>query len=655
MCGIAGILSHKGINRNEILKMSSRLAHRGPDGFGYLLFSPKTGIRIFHNTELPFFEDNEYSLCLIHRRLSIIDLSEKAVQPMADSTGSVFVTYNGEIYNYLELRKELENLGEIFQTDSDTEVLINAYKRWGIDCVNKFNGMWAFIIVDLAKKKIFASRDRFGIKPLFYSQQGETLYLSSEIKSIVSIESHIWKPNKKIVADYLFFGIHDHSQDTFFDNIYNITAANNASIAFPEGSIKIDFQRYWSISPFHDKKSEKCINNENIEVFKSLFIDSIKIHGRSDVRIGTCLSGGLDSSSIVCTAHHLHKQNFLPNLSHDAFGYCANDEELSEYRYMKEVADKTGVQLFIIQIKQQEFDSILPEVVKIQDEPFGSISIIAQWFVFNKANEQGIKVMMDGQGADEILGGYHSYYPILARQLLSDHDFSGFLFFYFQYKKLFGTFPLPVISVVQFFLPQSLNNLINGIRWRLIKNVQLSDGNDYYKCLKQSIVENVQNPPSNVNLNNNLNEALKYALQTYSLPSLLRYEDRNSMANGIEARVPFLDYRLVEFLFSLPYQYKIKGAITKFILRESMKSLLPEIIQKRTDKLGFKPESNLLFSYVENNLNEIVENRSPYEKEWFDKKNLEHYIKNSIDGQKNEELVWRIVNLKIWLRQFWNN
>jgi len=649
MCGIAGIISLKCTGeRGALQTMSGALRHRGPDGYGYLHYSASAGTQIWLNRKIQGAKEKDCVVGFAHRRLSIIDLSTDSLQPMTDETGKLSVVFNGEIYNYLELKVELESLGYTFRTFGDTEVLLKAYHAWGPQCVQRFNGMWAFVLLDIVNQRVIFSRDRFGIKPLYYTTQNEALYFASEIKALLSVNSISCTPNEKAVARFLIGGVADDSRETFFKGIFQFPAAHWAELSLRELSLEICPNSYWSFPTTMFEGSEQ----EAIDQFHALFLDAIRVHSRSDVSVGTCLSGGLDSASIVCSSEILRQEHQIPSYSHSAFGYCSSDRHFSEKRFMEMVVKATGVQMHYIEVEPDDFTVFLPKILEAQDEPFGSASIVAQWFVFRSALQQGMVVMLDGQGADEVLGGYHRYFSTVASHLLRKMELRRFISLRNAYEREIGPFPVSFRSALLRLMPSAMRRIGLTIAQLLVSPAARTPISGVVNpgLLKEygRIASDGYLAPSS------LDGVLQRDMQFCSLPALLRYEDRNSMAHSIESRVPFLDYRLVDFAFMLPDKWKIRDVTTKYILRQAMKGILPDTIRNRKDKIGFKPASSLTFDFIAQNYSSLVENKTEYEEHWFDPDAIEQMFNDSDRSVEAEFYLWRIVNTKLWARQFWS-
>ena len=642
MCGIAGTISTGGIDPSTLIRMGDRIAHRGPDGEGYLLGSTEsTRLRRSSREEIGNADGSTSTIGFAHRRLTIIDLSERSDQPLIDASGDYGIAYNGELYNYLELREELLGLGHSFRSEGDTEVVIEAYKEWGPGCVGRFVGMWAFAMLDRPRGTVLLSRDRFGIKPLYYARIGEALHFASEIKALLAVPGLEIEPNEEIVRRFLLDGGVDYSERTFFRGIDRLSPAHNLVVPLGEG-FELDPRRYWWYPPQDGQAAEP----EAATQLRGLLEDSVRIHARSDVPVGTCLSGGLDSSSIVCLAEELRAAGQIPRYTHSAFGYLPQDEAFSERRHMDSVVERTGARLYPVDPPVDRFVDELLGIVRQQDEPFGSTSIAAQWFVFEAARRNGMKVMLDGQGADEVLGGYEGYFTVIASNLLRERRLLSYARFSREHKELLGRRPLPLLFAGWSVLPR-------GARRSATRRlpvplpagaVLMSDE------MRERVRRDFQpDPPGS------LYDLLKTQTESVSLPSLLRFEDRNSMAHSIEARVPFLDHRVVEFAFGLASEMKIKGVETKHILREAMRGVLPEDIRTRKDKLGFRAEPQAAWTIADRHLDSLVANRTDYEARWFDPEAMAGLLGGSDRSTESELLAWRAINVKLWLREHWGD
>ena len=622
MCGIAGIISKNKTESVQIKGMLSKIKHRGPDYQG--------------NVNL--FDDCAW---LGHTRLSIIDLSEAANQPM--KYGQLYLTYNGEIYNYIELKNELREKGHSFRTDSDTEVILAAYREWGRGCVSRFNGMFAFVIIDSENRTFFAARDRYGVKPLYYwiNADNETTYFASEIKEFTELPG--WKPriNAQRVYDYLTFGLTDHTNETLFKDVFQIRGGECAAGKIEDPAYSFKVQKWYEPEITTLKLSEQ----EAAVRFRELFFDSVKLRLRSDVGVGSCLSGGLDSSSIVCTVNELLKQNGDAS-TQKTVSALAKGTPHDESKYIDRVLSDRKINGLFVDPSPEELWRIQNKLIWHQDEPFGSTSIYAQWCVFQKAKENNLTVMLDGQGADELLAGYMRFFLPYYSQL----------FLHFKWKKLaeevryagdYHGYSWRTVAkgVAKTKLP-------TGIIGRAQKSQTSNGASEWYSAEKLGAERKMPRFYGSERAKS-LGELSGQLFFYNNMPMLLRYEDRNSMAHSVESRLPFLDCRLVEFAMSLPDEYKISRGRTKAVLRNAMDGILPEQIINRMDKIGFetpeekweKEHSNVFRKMIEESIektNGIVNN------------NALEYFDRVIAGGKLDFSVWRMINFGIWYDMFIN-
>lgn len=583
MCGIAGIIQStaSGYSSDHLKKMTNSLAHRGPDGEG-------------------FWQNETGSVLLGHRRLSIIDLSEAGKQPMSlnpalnpalsiPSPGSVgkggsryTIIHNGEIYNYIELKELLQQKGYSFFSQTDTEVIVAAYDHWQDECVDYFDGMFAFAIWDEIKQELFAARDRFGEKPFFYSYNGKELLFASEMKALWAAGiARI--PNQKMLFNFITIGYTDNPAqpgETFFENIHKLPAASVLKYKIRDN--KVALEKYWDIDP--EKQDKKITDAAAIEQFSHLFTRSVKRRLRSDVPVGTSLSGGLDSSSVVAVINDLQASSHQPKTFTAIFPGFNKDES----SYSKQIADQFHLQQFTVPVTGEEMMKDWEKLSWHQEEPFSSASIYAQYKVYELAKQQDIKVLLDGQGADETLAGYHKYYKWYWQEL-------------FRNRKLFRNKELKAAKALGIEDQFSFKNMIAAYfpgfatvtleNQYLLKAIRQEDlAKDFVKLQSK---EAYYTTPDHFTLNG----VLHFNTCTHGLEELLRFADRNSMAHGREVRLPFLSHELVEFIFSLPATFKIRQGWTKWLLRETIKNKLPEAITWRKDKVGFEPPQK---SWMEN-------------------------------------------------------
>ncbi len=603
MCGISGIINknQQSVPKDLIEQTNNLILHRGPDSFGY------------------FFYKN---LGLGHRRLAIIDLSNDGCQPM-DYMGRYVLVFNGEIYNYIELKAELSIIGYEFISKSDTEVILAAYDHWGIECVSHFNGMWAFALLDMEKDVVFISRDRFGIKPVYYCSTKDYFVFGSEIKQLLPFfEKNIVEESNMV--DYLAVGLEDHTESTFFKGIKKLLPSHSMTINLADGSNKIN--QYFDLPLNFDFKN--LTESESIESFKKVFLDAIKIRLRSDVKVGTCLSGGLDSSAIT---HYASKMYFeQTGEKFMAFHVVTSEDPLfNELPFVEELIKNLPVELVKIDGGPEAVRENIDKVIWCQEEPFGSPSIVLQFLLMKKARELNCKVLLDGQGGDETLLGYERYYPSLFLGL-TGFDRVKFFVQVIRHSKL-GL--LELLKYILYFTNK-------GIRLNFIKKRSFFLKKETLNKLSSEILSELSSNYTNIE------KLQKQELFSTQLPHLLRYEDKNSMAFAIETRLPFLDYRNVINSLSIPYKYKINKGWSKYILRKAIQDDIPDAVVWRKNKNGFELPELKMFESLENEFLELLEN-SRIVDHFFDGPALKGGV-----SKMDPRVKWRIYNLLKWEKVF---
>lgn len=592
MCGISGIVNKNQdkVQKYEIQKINDLISHRGPDDEGF------------------YFEKN---FAFGHRRLSILDLSSDGHQPM-HYLDKYTITYNGEVYNYLEIKEELIKYGYSFHSKTDTEVILASYDKWGEDCVHRFNGMWAFCIYDKEKEILFCSRDRFGVKPFYYTEIDNKFIFGSEIKQLLEFHKYRFV-NKKILMDYLVIGLEDHNNETFFENIFKLQGSHNLIYDLKKNIFEI--KRYYDIK----NKEINLDENSSISMYQTKLNDSISLRLRSDVKVGTCLSGGLDSSSIAALASKIYKKD--SNEKFMAIHAKSSEINSDESIFAKEVANNSNLDLNIIEPTKDEFINSINDVIYTQEEPFGGPSIFMQYFVMKKSKEIECTVLLDGQGGDETLVGYERYYPSYLMSLGLFDLIKGF----FNSSKNSKLSKKQLFAYFVYFTKYKVR-----IKRLKIKNSFIK--NKYFDLVSFDILE--KNSKNYLDLFELQHQEIFYT----QMPHLLRYEDRNSMRHSIETRLPFIDYTLVETALSIPNKYKIKDGWTKYILRKTIDKLLPNNIVWRKNKFGFEAPTK---SWLESIDNEII--RSVNESKIINK------ISDSINFNKLDlNQKWKLFNISKW-------
>jgi asparagine synthase (glutamine-hydrolysing) len=613
MCGIFGILGS--VDKELLSAMSKALNHRGPDDNGFFLGK---------------------NVALGNTRLSITDV-KGGHQPIHNEDSTMWITFNGEIYNFRELRSELEKSGHKFYTHSDTEVIVHAYEEWKENCVENFNGMWAFAIWDSVKKRLVLSRDRLGIKPLYYFSDGRHFVFASEIKALLLDKSVPKTPNDKMIYEYLLYGFHDHTEQTFFSEVRRLLPAHN--LVIDENGIVA--KKYWDI-PFNNKKIESSNINDNTyaEQFLGLFKDSVRTQLISEVPLGTCLSGGLDSSSIACMIDQLLGGNtttcehaaMLTEDRQETFTAGFDDEKADEREYAEEVNQQIGAEKHLVFPTSRQLWDDVSKLVYFQEEPFLGTSVYAHWSVMKLAGQK-VKVVLDGQGGDELLAGYLVYHLVFIQNLLKKKKIISFV------KE--SLLSLDIIAPsLRYYLFWSYPKRLKEIK-ALLNRVFVSE---FASTKQETALTKYEDLP----------ELMYRDVTTTNLPALLRYEDKNSMAFSIESRVPFLDHRLVEYVFSLPVTQKLKNGWTKRVLRNAMKGVIPEKVRKRRKKSAFATPQETWLKELGKEIREVFASSRFRDRKYFNQQEVLKKFDEFCGGRsrRHHDIIWRMLNLELWLRTF---
>jgi asparagine synthase (glutamine-hydrolysing) len=579
MCGIAGMLwAEPAAQRQSTAALLRLLQHRGPDDHGWLLLS---GDKVRRGRGDP--GDEPAQVVLVHRRLSILDLSAAGWQPMSSADGRLHLVFNGEIYNYLELRRELEQLGHIFHSRSDTEVLLQALAAWGRGALTRLVGMFAFALVDTRRRTLLLARDFFGIKPLYYAWPAGGFAFASEIKALLDLPGIKRQANPHRLYEYLRFGLTDHGGHTLFAPIRQLPAAHYLEVPLDRAA-QPEPIRYWQVDPAErlDLSLEEAGRR-----LRELFLDSVRLHLRSDLPVGAALSGGIDSSAIVAAMRYLE-----PRLDLHAFSYVADDAAVSEERWIDTAGQAARAVVHKVQPRPEELVEDLDRLVHQQDEPFGSTSIYAQDRVFRLARQAGITVMLDGQGADEMLAGYRPYLAARLASLLRQGRLRRAHSFWKRAARLPGSGGRKhlLLHAASLAVPPGLKRWGLHLTGRTRMPIWLNSS----WFADRGVKALPRRAP--VRAADMLRQALWQSVAETSLPMLLRYEDRNSMAYSIESRVPFLTPALVSFVLRLPEDHLIgRDGTSKNVFRLAMRGLVPDSVLDRRDKIGFAtPEQRWL-------------------------------------------------------------
>jgi len=628
MCGIAGYAS--GSNRQPFARLQASvlgtLLHRGPDDAGWMIDGQS-------GTGNP--PENPGRWGLFHRRLSILDLSPLGHQPMSTPDGRYATIFNGEIYNYLELRHELEREGCNFRSHSDTEVLLWAYARWGKNCLTRLVGMFAFAIVDAQQGRMFLARDFFGIKPLYYTRPEGGFAFASEIKALRPLVSGRVHPGR--LFRFLRDGLIDQGGETLLADVHQLPAAHWMEVDLNAGAAG-EPVRYWDIDL--DRGSDLSFA-EAVERTRELFLDSVRLHLRSDVPVGAALSGGTDSSAIVAAMRLLE-----PKAEIHTFSFVTDDPVIGEEKFADIAAGHSKTIAHKVRLSPGELATDLDRLVAVQDEPFGSTSIYAQYRVFRLAAEHKIKVMLDGQGADEMLAGYHGYYDARIGSLIGRGRLLQ------AYQLAVRASSRPGVGGSGLLLARGIRRLLPpGLQARgkaMFGRATIPDWLNAAWFDRHGVVP--EKARRTARRTNQLRERLHDTLTASSLPMLLRYEDRNSMAWSIESRVPFLTPALSEFLLSLPEEYLIsRHGETKHVFREAMRGIVPNEILDRRDKIGFATPEKRWLQELRPWLAEVLSPDRVRQVAALNEPAVTREWQAVLDGKRPFDWrVWRWVNLVRW-------
>jgi asparagine synthase (glutamine-hydrolysing) len=571
MCGIAGRFAiQRPSDTTQMRRALSRIVHRGPDGEGIEEISTPMG-----------------SLTLGHRRLSIIDLSEAGLQPMSSVQGRFTITFNGEIYNYVELREELRGFGHVFTTGTDTEVLLTAWAEWGEACLPKLDGMYAFAIYDRANGTLTCVRDPFGIKPFYYSKEHcDGFAFASEVQPLLELLTSTPRLNRNRAYLYLRWTELDDADDSFYEGVSQLRPGHLLRLKL-NGVEQVTIHKWW----WPTIKEDTSITFEDAaEKLRHLFLQSVRRQLRSDVDWGAALSGGVDSSAIVCAIRHIE-----PDLPIKTFSYVARGAKVNEESWCKIVEDQADVLAHYTDYPASEMCSDLDEIVAAQGEPMAGTSFAAQYRVFKLAKEAGVTVTLDGQGADELLAGYFGYPTSAFQSYVDRRDFVGL------YKMMRQWQAWPSRSWKQAILHLGDATVPVPLRAFALRMIGLDPSPGWLRrdVLAAAGVDTrsfTQLPEDRDGHGRRLSERLRNALTISRLPTLLRHGDRNSMHWSIESRVPFLSPGIAEFALSMPERFHLsEGGETKHLFRRAMRGIMPDSILDRRDKIGFEtPERDIL-------------------------------------------------------------
>lgn len=644
MCGILAVINKSSeVSTGVLVSATDIIAHRGPDDAGFLIWNGTSKPVVFagkdtqpetigmHNLE-PLPAMHNWRVGLGHRRLSIIDITPHGHQPMMLEEDGLSLIYNGEVYNYVEIKEELEALGYTFKTHSDTEVILHAWKEWGNSCLERFNGMFAFVLLDINKNKLYAVRDRFGVKPLYYYQNDNIIAFASEVKQLRILPGYDFELNEKIAFDYLLNGSVDHSEETFDKGILQVKPGHYIDVDLDSNSLRS--YEWYSFQPISWYGTEEGAFVRFVDLLK----DSVRLRMRSDVPVGSALSGGLDSSTIVCLMREVVSEQERRGHLIETVTSCSEHKKYDEWEFAEEVVRyaKTNSHRVFPTFKKLEED--ISKFIWHMDYPFGSTSQFSQWCVFEGASEAKLTVMIDGQGADEQLAGYGGNDLALYSGLFRQGKWRELIAETLHYKKYKGHYPWAfLVGAIQLSIPNGLIKLVP----------------DTYKIKRDTIPDwlKINQIFSSKDWPVDLNSWLKHQVTIGPLPSLLRYEDRNSMAFSVESRVPFMDYRLIEFTLGLPEKMVYRRGERKYILREALKNRVPDRILERKDKMGFvSPEEHWLKNEGREWFKQEIDLASDVLKDFINKEKVLQMLDQMQNGIIPFDFTpWRIICMGRWL------
>lgn len=666
MCGIFGILDKGGIERSLVKRSNDLLRHRGPDDEGYIYCNsnevePVGGDdtpKVVFEAGLSYTPSSSEPhrvkfprMVLGHRRLSIIDLTPGGHQPLS-YLDRYWIAFNGEIYNFVEIRSQLQEAGYRFSSESDTEVILAAYDRWGPACLERFNGMWSIALYDQRLRTLFLARDRFGVKPLYYAVDGGRFVFASEIKALLPMMKNAPRANLPRLLDYLVWSISDFSEETMFEQVVQLPPGHYMTLDLAQVLEGAAGLTSGDIAPkrwYEPTAKTTLLDEKSGWGLRDALADSITIRLRSDVNVGSCLSGGLDSSSIVCLSRSLLSHAAPETIRSNQFAFSARSElkEFDESRYAQAVGQATGVKIEFITPTAGELFEHLDELIWHQDEPFNTTSVFAQWLVFKMARASGVIVMLDGQGADESLCGYRGFFGAFLASLISRRKFIAWFQEAAAIRQEVGFGWVRVIGYTLAYFKPSWGRLIGAMDKRTKGRTDWLAPNLQSSCTRSPAMRLGDHRRS-------VQEMCFEQLCSINLPMLLRWADRNSMAASVEARMPFLDYRFVELALGLPDDAKVGGGVLKRSLRAAMRGLVPEVVLNRKDKMGFETsEAKWLLKDAISETDRLLTDALA---------SLEHIVCGEKIRRELEEMragtraydnkIWRIIVAGSWTRRF---
>lgn len=618
MCGIAGIIT-KSVEVDASLINAEKIQfHRGPD------YQKSMSLNI-----------NGWKVGLSHQRLSIIDLSVGGNQPMASNDGNYWISYNGEVYNYKEIRSELKSKGYRFKSESDTEVILKAFEEWGIHAaLNRFNGMWAFALLDRKNRRLIFARDRVGMKPFYYYLSNNSFYFASEIKTIIELSKDTFSMNPEVAGRYLFQNLLDTSSETFFSGIKKLPQANYGELSLDSENLSLSLRPYWNIPVQSDENMSIA---DYMEKTRNLIFDSVKIHLRSDVQVGVLLSGGVDSSAIAAAAKSVSANHGDIKL----FSAVSNDPKYDESKFINIMQSHLDVPIEKINVNThaKEAFKLLDELTWFNDEPVPSFfSSVAHYLLIKEAKQHGVTVLLTGQGADELFCGYLKYIGFAVQSLLRQGKFIKAI----NFSSMFVN--REMLKQIKYY---EAKRYLPGF----MKRNKVNIGGQYFEGYSGIFTGLAEG--------NSVQERQAMDIRYFSVPAITHLEDRMSMACSCEMRVPFLDHRLIELAVPSSMDMKLNGGWTKYILRKAMEPYMPPEITWRRDKKNFTVpledwlkkdlkedvrsyfnEDSLIFKYKLVNRKVLIEQLDIYNKQPNER------------GTVSFKDIMNPLTMEIWLRKY---
>ncbi|MBU4490835.1 MAG: asparagine synthase (glutamine-hydrolyzing) [Euryarchaeota archaeon] len=633
MCGITGFVSFRAdalIDGHLLQRMTKSLAHRGPNDSGCVLIDRLTRKTSLFSDSEDYFNGNfdNGHIGLGHRRLSILDLSSRGRQPMQGAGGKVWLAFNGEIYNYLEIKEELKRLDHTFISSTDTEVLLKSYLQWGVECFKRFNGTWGVAIYDMRDETLVLSRDRFGKKPLYYYKDNSKILFASEVKALLKHPEIEAKVNEQKVINYA--GRHyryvDNDNESYFKDILQVPPSSY--IVFNSKG-KNNEKRYWQLTE-QPLLSGKYTEKDIVEEFRTLLTDAVKIRLRSDVPVGSMLSGGMDSSSITCLA----MEN---NCRIRAFSGVTGDGYYDESEYIDALVRQIGIDHSYVYPRAEDLFHTLEEMLFYHDEPICTVTWYCNYLITKEIAKHNIPVILTGHGGDELLAGYWDHYH-----------------YYFAELRASGVGDVEEVTRWQqnHQRPWEEYERERGYveRLRCDKSIELPKHSRYLECLSPELLKHDDKRLLVSPFRENLSRRLYLELMYETIPPSLRAEDRNMMAFSIENRVPLLDYRLVEFCFNLDSSKKIRNGLGKWLLREAMKGILPEKIRTRKDKTGFNaPFDQWIRNENRAEIEALIHRKSMTNEIIYRQDAVKALYEEHLSGANHYMFFWQYINLNIWM------